>query len=163
MTSSCNVPVTSKNVPRITMFVCWISDTQPINPRGLYSLISKTSYCRMSRSLETTRLGGSIIYRSEIWQASRQQCPSNVASSPINWIHDSIYKYGSMAFLLPPMIQYHIVPWRNLLKNTTHHYAVLAFRKKIRFLPKILRRIWIQFGIISILKCILKRGKIRKY
>ena len=37
---------------------------------------------------------------------------------------------------LTPMVQNHIVPWRNLLNNTMHYFMRVAFRDMIRFLPK---------------------------
>ena len=42
--------------------------------QGLYSISGKTSYRQFSWSFEATRLDVMIIYRSEIWQASRQSC-----------------------------------------------------------------------------------------
>ena len=41
---------------------------------GLYSLNGKTSYRQISWSLEAARLDVARSYRSEIWQAPRQQC-----------------------------------------------------------------------------------------
>ena len=41
---------------------------------GLYSLSGKTSYCKISWSLEVARFCLDFFNRSEIWQAPRQQC-----------------------------------------------------------------------------------------
>ena len=42
--------------------------------QGLYSLSGKTSYQQISSSLEAARLDAITMYRSQIWQASRQRC-----------------------------------------------------------------------------------------
>ena len=61
-------------------------------PLGLYSLSGRTSYRKISWSLEVTQDSGlDFSNRSEIWQAHRQRCCRNARSISLLWYFTRSY------------------------------------------------------------------------